>query len=589
MKYIFKAESVKLIAVRPMAVLMLSAVLSGCGSGVEVAGNSTTPPSNDGPNTNTGGGSPTVGTNNPPSSTGAVSLDDAHRYASRFLTQATFGPTEQSIEEFIQLGPDAWLEQQFTLPASEISTYTRANSNGSYRAPRHHGWWNNALSGQDQLRQRVAFALSQLFVISDRDFVLANRQYGVASYYDMLSQNAFGNYRELLEQVTLHPVMGVYLTHARSERANPALNIRPDENYAREALQLFSTGLNQLTLGGETVLNDGRPIPVYSQLIVEEFARVYTGWNYATARSWTSTNLNNDDYVLPMVPDERYHDTGAKTLLDGAVVPAGQTARQDLEAALDNIFNHSNVAPFVSKFLIQRLVTSNPSSNYVARVATVFNNNGNGVKGDLQAVVRALLLDPEARNEPIENPAYGKVKEPNIKLAHFFRALSGTPGPDANGIHSTASFSMERLDEMMGQAPMRSPSVFNFYQADTPLSPTDDLVAPEMQITTEANVASTHINFHHQIYRFTDRATLIDDSTRVTIIDTAPLVELAGNTTDLLDWIDLIFFSGSMPEYVRDNIQLTISTIPNNDAGRFARAQDALFMAVSSPAFSHQR
>lgn len=572
-----------------IALLILSATLAGCGSGVEVAGNSTTPPSNDSPGTSTGGGSPTVGTNNPPASSGAVNLDDAHRYASRFLTQATFGPTEQSIEEFINLGPEGWLEQQFTLPASEISTYTQANSNGSNRAARHQAWWNNALSGQDQLRQRVAFALSQLFVISDRDFVLANRQYGVASYYDMLSQNAFGNYRELLEQVTLHPVMGVYLTHARSERANPALNIRPDENYAREALQLFSTGLNLLTLGGETVLNNGRPIPVYSQLTVEEFARVYTGWNYATARSWTSTNLNNTDYILPMVPDERYHDTGEKTLLDGAVVPAGQTARQDLEAALDNIFNHSNVAPFISKFLIQRLVTSNPSSNYVARVATVFNNNGNGVKGDLQAVIRALLLDPEARNEPIENPTYGKVKEPNIKLAHFFRALNGTPGPDANGIHMTASFSLERLEEMMGQAPLRSPSVFNFYQADTPISPTEDLVAPEMQITTEANVASTHINFHHQIYRFTDRATLLDDNTRVTIIDTAPLVELAGNTTDLLDWIDLIFFSGSMPEYVRDNIQITISAIGNNDAGRFARVQDALFMAVSSPAFSHQR
>ncbi len=578
MKYIFKT-----------AVLILSATLAGCGSGVEVAGNSTTPPSNDSPGSNTGGGSPTVGTNNPQASSGAVSLDDAHRYASRFLTQATFGPTEQSIEEFINLGPEGWLEQQFTLPASEISTYTQANSNGSNQAARHQAWWNNALSGQDQLRQRVAFALSQLFVISDRDFVLANRQYGVASYYDMLSQNAFGNYRELLEQVTLHPVMGVYLTHARSERANAALNIRPDENYAREALQLFSTGLNQLTLGGETVLNNGRPIPVYSQLTVEEFARIYTGWNYATARSWTSTNLNNTDYIQPMVPDERYHDTGAKTLLDGAVVPAGQTARQDLEAALDNIFNHSNVAPFVSKFLIQRLVTSNPSSNYVARVATVFNNNGNGVKGDLQAVITALLLDPEARNEPIENPTYGKVKEPNIKLAHFFRALNGTPGPDANGIHRTASFSLERLEEMMGQAPLRSPSVFNFYQADTPISPTEDLVAPEMQITTEANVASTHINFHHQIYRFSDRATLLDDNTRVTIIDTAPLVELAGNTTDLLDWIDLIFFSGSMPDYVRDNIQVTINAIGNNDAGRFARVQDALFMAVSSPAFSHQR
>lgn len=575
--------------INKLAVLCLTVALIGCsGGGVTVAGNASDSPSNDGSN-NTGGGNPSVGTNTPPASTGAVSLDDANRYASRFLAQATFGPTEDSIEEFINLGPEGWLDQQFSLPMSEVSTYTRANSNGSSRIARHEAWWNNIMSGQDQLRQRVAFALSQLFVVSDLDFVLRNRQYGVASYYDMLSQHAFGNYRELLEQVTLHPVMGVYLTHARSEVANPALNIRPDENYAREALQLFSIGLNQLTLGGEIVLNDGRPIPAYSQLTVEEFARVYTGWNYATARSWVSTNLNNDDYILPMVPDERFHDSGEKTLLNGAVTPAGQSARQDLEAALDNIFNHANVAPFVSKFLIQRLVTSNPTPEYVARVATVFNDNGIGVKGDLQAVIRTLLMDPEARSEPLDNPTYGKVKEPIIKLAHFFRALNGVPGPEAGGVHSTASYHLHRLDEMLGQAPLRSPSVFNFYQADTSLSPTEELVAPEMQITTEANVASTHINFHHQIYRFTDRANLNNDNPRVTIIDTSQLVELAGNTTDLLDWIDLIFFTGSMPDYVRDNIQITISTLANTDEGRFARVQDALFMAISSPAYSHQR
>lgn len=570
--------------------MLLLGVLAGCSDGgVRIAEPVSNTGNEIGSGDNTGGGSTTVGNNNAPAASGAVSLDDAHRYATRFLTQTTFGPTEQSIEEFITLGPEAWLEQQFNLPVSEISTYTRANSNGSSRAARHEAWWNNALSGQDQLRQRVAFALSQIFVVSDLDSILSNRQYGMANYYDMLSQQAFGNYRELLELVTLHPVMGVYLTHARSEAANPELNIRPDENYAREALQLFSTGLNQLTLGGETILSNGQPIPVYSQLTIEEFARVYTGWNYATAVSWTSYNFTQDDYILPMVPNEQFHDSGQKTLLNGAVIPAGQTARQDLEAALDNIFNHPNVGPFVSRFLIQRLVTSNPTPEYVARVATAFNNNGNNVRGDLSAVIRTLLLDPEARTEPTNNPQYGKVKEPIIKIAHFFRALNGVPGPLANGVHSAASFPLERLDEMTGQAPMRSPSVFNFYQADTPLSPTDDLVAPEMQITTEAFVASTHINFHHQIYRFSDRANLNDDNPRVTIIQTAPLVELATNTTDLLDWIDLMFYSGSMPTYLRDNIQVTISALGNDDAGRFAKVQDALFMATASPAFSHQR
>ena len=524
-----------------------------------------------------------------PVPTGSVSLSADNIAAARFLMQASFGPTEQSIAEFAALGADAWLDRQIAMPASLTYDFTRANSNGSNRAARHRVWWNNVLDGEDQLRQRVAYALSQIFVISDIDRVLANRQFGMADYYDMLAENAFGNYRELLELVTLHPAMGVYLTHIRSEKANPALNVRPDENYAREVLQLFSTGLNLLQINGEPVMQGGLPVPAYTQENIEEFARVFTGWNYATATSFSSTSLGAEDFEQPMVPVDEFHDFGEKRLLNGMVLPAGQSPRQDLEMALDNIFQHQNVGPYFSRLMIQRLVTSNPSPAYVGRVASAFNNNGSGERGDLEAVVRAILTDTEARNLNIGDAAFGKVREPVIRLSHVWRALNAVPGPEAEGVHRHATLSLERLEELTGQAVMRSPSVFNFFQADTTISPNDPLVAPELQIATEANVASTHIDFHHQFYRFTTQTNLGSDNHLVTQVNLDRAQELAGNTSDLMDWIDLIFFAGGMPDYVKSNIQSALGVLPNNAEGRFDRAQDAMFMSVSSPAFSVQR
>jgi len=380
-------------------------------------------------------------------------LDPADVSASRFLAQSSFGATPETIRAFRNAGsPSAWIDAQMALPVSRISAYTRANSNGSNRAARHEAWW---------------FALSQIFVVSDIDYALANAQYGMADYYDMLAANAFGNYRDLLEQVTLHPVMGVYLSMVRNERANPAENVRPDENFAREVLQLFSIGLFELNQRGEALPADN-PLPAYTQETVEEFARVFTGWNYADV-SWTTNNLGAEPYTQAMVPDENFHDSGAKTLLRDAVSPAGLSTREDLAVALDNIFQHPNVGPFIGKQLIQRLVTSNPSPEYVERVAGVFDNNGAGTRGDLAAVVRAILLDEEARTGHLDNPDFGKLREPVVRFAHFWRALDGTPGPLAEGVHSTADFTLQRLDEMSGQAVMRSKSVFNFYLPDNPI------------------------------------------------------------------------------------------------------------------------
>ena len=528
-------------------------------------------------------------TGTPPPATSVSSLDPADVAASRFLARATFGPTPESIAELRALGgPEAWIDAQMALPASRTLPYTRANSNGSLQGPRHDAWWNNALDEPDQLRQRVAFALSQIFVVSDLDYALSNAQYGMSDYYDMLASHAFGNYRDLLEDVTLHPVMGVYLSMVRNEKANPAENVRPDENYAREVLQLFSIGLFELNERGEALPADA-PVPAYTQRTVEEFARVFTGWNYDNVVSWETTNVSGEAYTTPMVPDERFHDTGAKTLLNGAVSPAGLSTADDMRAALDNIFSHPNVGPFIGKQLIQRLVTSNPSPEYVARVSRVFADDGSGTRGNLGAVVRAILLDPEALEGHRTDPDFGKIREPVVRWAHLYRALDATPGPESGGVHNTADFFLSRIDEMGGQAVMSAKSVFNFYEPDHAVVPGGETLSPEMQIMSEANLGVTHNNYHHQVYRFTNRSDLSDDNPRVSLIQLEPLVALAADVDALLDWYNLVFFSGDMPDGMRTLLFDYARALPGDDAGRYARVQDTLFMVLVAPASHLQR
>jgi len=556
-----------------------SATTSGTGGGTTGSGT-------------TSGGAPVVenpGTGDPVTTEAASNLDPADVDAARFLNQATFGANAETIAEFRRFpSKAAWIDAQMQLPVSLTQPYTRANSNGSLRKTRHVPWWNNAVSEPDQLRQRMAFALSQIFVVSDIDKALSNNQYAMTDYYDMLANNAFGNYRQILEKVTLHPVMGRYLSMVRNEKANPAENIRPDENFAREVLQLFSIGLHELDNQGEPT-NPNNPIPSYDQKTIEEFARVFTGWEFPRTRRWGDTGISSDNYIGRMVPFEEFHDFGSKTLLNGAVVPAGLSTSDDMQAALDNIFQHQNVGPFIGKQLIQRFVTSNPSPEYVGRVAAVFNNNGNGERGDLAAVIKAILLDDEAQRGIDANPEFGKIREPNIKWAHYWRALDWSYGPDANGVHRTADFDMSRLDEMGGQAVLKSKSVFNFFLPDNPLVPGTKLLAPEMQIMSEAFIAATHINYHHQVYRFHNRANLNDDSSFVTITNLEPLADLSTNPDDLLDWYNLMYFGGSMPDTMRATLREYMLGLPNTSDGRFARAQDTLFMVMVSPASSVQR
>jgi uncharacterized protein (DUF1800 family) len=436
-----------------------------------------------------------------PGALGAEAVTAAQ--AARFLTQASFGPTSAEITRLQTLKTySAWLDDQLVKPRSAYLTQARSmytayynwciNQQPPVRADEcptpiaeivdtwrdyfRHVWWLNSVQGSDQLRQRMAFALSQILVVSDKSADLSDTKFGMASYYDVLSKNAFGNYRDLLKEVTLHPVMGLYLSMLRNAKADPDRNIRPDENFARELQQLFTIGVYELNLDGSLKLDGfGQPISTYDQATIQAFARALTGWNFSNI-PWDEY-AGNGNRTVKMVPVAAYHDTEAKTLLRDVTLPAGQTAQQDLDGALDNVFNHPNVGPFLAKQLIKRFTTSNPSRAYVARVATVFNDNGRGVRGDLSAVLRAILLDAEARDGTAAVPSFGKVREPILRITQLFRAFKAKPiaggaydvAPTVAVFNSAGNQSLRSIDEENGQNVLGAPSVFNFYRPEQPV------------------------------------------------------------------------------------------------------------------------
>jgi hypothetical protein len=378
----------------------------------------------------------------PNSFTGAASSSDTVR----FLEQATFGPTPAEVTRVQGTGLRAYLNEQFNLPSSSYPTLTLMPTDSSQGCPTGSAatcgrdnysmyplqlrFFQNALSGNDQLRQRVAFALHQIFVVSGNE---VSQPSWMSPYLQTIDRNAFGNYRQLLQEITLNPGMGLYLDMLGNSRSNP------NENYAREILQLFSVGLDKLNIDGTPQLDgQGNRIPTYDQTTITNFARVFTGWRLAAPKVTVINGVSNNvlNYQDPMiVTSENNHDTAQKILLDGAVLPAGRNSTQDLAAALDNIFNHPNVGPFIGRQLIQHLVTSNPSPAYVERVARVFNNNCaglyadspcSGARGDLKAVVTAILLDPEARGDVKTDPGSGRRNSSRISCARAVRRATAT-------------------------------------------------------------------------------------------------------------------------------------------------------------------
>ncbi|MFK7800462.1 MAG: DUF1800 family protein [Anaerolineae bacterium] len=415
---------------------------------------------------------------------------------SRFLAQTTLGADINLINYVDNIGIEAWLEEQFNTPQSEIleAIYqifpvSEIATSSPDRSVFRFALWDALMMGDDLLRQRVALAFSEIFVISTENSDLYSFGNGIGGWYDMLLKHAFGNFRDLLYEVTLSPIMGTFLSHAGNRKTNESQGRFPDENYAREIMQLFTIGLFLLNEDGSLQLDtNGNPIPTYDNSHITEFAKIFTGMTYDHDgdptinydADITSSWLNGYTSVQTMKVFDEEHEPGAKTLLNGYVVPAGQTTLEDVNEALDHLFNHQNVGPFIGRLLIQRLVKSNPSPAYISRITAVFNDNGGGERGDLQAVVRAILLDDEARNiSYIEDSTAGKLREPFFRYTHLFRAFNYS---NPQNKFWDAGWTLQ--DELR-QYMFNAPSVFNFFSPDyRPPGPISaaGLTAPEFQL-----------------------------------------------------------------------------------------------------------
>lgn len=525
-----------------------------------------------------GGGSP------PPGPPPPAPITTAEAF--RFLNQSTFGATLDEARAVIDLGYEGWIEREMAKTASlglpHLRSLPRPPIAAELHADRVDAWFRHAIDGPDQLRQRVAFALSEILVVSQQG-ALIDAPYSVADYYDRLVLDAFGNYRELLETVTLHPAMGVYLSMLGNRKPDPDLNIRPDENYARELMQLFSIGLVELELDGSVRTDDrGQPVPTYDQAVIEGFAHVFTGWHYAGAPSFERASRNDLNQTVPMQLYPEFHDTGPKLLLDGVTIPAGQTGERDLEMALDNIFHHPNVGPFLAIRMIQRLVASNPSPEYVARVASAFNDNGFGVRGDLAAVVRAILLDPEARNG-VPTETGGKLKEPLLRLTQLWRAY------DARS--ASGAFPLAPAHVVFGQGPLQAPHVFNFFSpffAPPGEIRNSGLVAPELQIATEYQ--NTFITNFFFVAAFNWNSAAGNPGEDDVLIDITGEIAAAGDTDALVELVTDKLLAGEISATLRAELTNMLDRVRSAAPGNAAAlAAEAIYLVISSPEFAYQR
>ncbi|SHN02354.1 DUF1800 family protein [Rhizobacter sp. OV335] len=481
--------------------------------------------------------------------------------AARFLTQATYGPTAADIDQLAQIGYRRWLEQQMAKPQKLHRDYMTAAMNAAAAAGTNvtssnfmESYWAQAITGDDQLRQRAAYVLSQIFVVSFVDSTLSNLPRGVAGYYDTLGQHAFGNYRDLLEAITMHPMMGAYLTSLRNQKEDAKTGRVPDENYAREIMQLFSIGLYQLNNDG--TVKSGNP-ETYTHDDIAGLAKVFTGLSWyagpntadRTRNRFFGGDVNADRDWKPMQGYNKYasntdfHSNTEKKFLGKTIAATDKPdVEGDIKVVLDTLFNHPNVGPFLGRQIIQRMVTSNPSPAYVERVAKVFNNNGSGVRGDLGAVFRAVLLDPEARTVDTSRNDFGKLREPVMRLAHLLRTFHATSTTGKfQGIDNT-----DDPANRLGQTAMRSPTVFNFYRPGyTPPNTSieaADLVAPELQLANEVSVAG-YLNYL--------RGWIAINTGRDVQIDFSAEQALAAKPDDLLDRLNLLMMSGQMPTTLR--------------------------------------
>lgn len=521
--------------------------------------------------------------------------------AARFLTQASFGATDASINTVRGDGYAEWIAEQMAMPVSGSHVAFMQARRALPNAPNpsvnewYGSFWQQAATAPDQLRQRVKLALSEIFVVSVADPNVD--ELSAASFYDMLGANAFGNFRTLLEQVSLHPAMGVYLTWIANQKADLTTGRHPDQNYARESMQLMTIGLYQLNPDGAQKLDSaGHPISTYSASDIAGLADVLTGYSWYSPAPSTTTFLGGkkdpNAILKPMIPYPSFHATTAKSFL-GVTIAASTTPDPagDLKIALDTLFNHPNVGPFIAKQLIERLVTSNPTPAYVGRVAAVFNDNGKGVRGDMSAVVTAILLDPEARDtaSALANPNYGKLREPMVRMTNWMRAFNAQSASGGWLLTSTAA------NTSLDQAPLTSSSVFNFFRPgySPPGTKLGGLgyVAPEFQIADEVSVAG-YLN---------TMQTAIGSGVGSNHDITTPYateVGIASNAGALVDRMNLLLLNGQMSSTLRTRIVDAVNgvAIPGGtatpaqiNAALLNRAKLAAFMTMASAEYLAQR
>ncbi|MFT5807314.1 MAG: hypothetical protein ACI9LG_001605 [Moritella dasanensis] len=524
--------------------------------------------------------------------------------AAKLLYQGSFGPTPAALLSAQQVTRQQWIAAQMQLApswhypltveycdgsitpttidadnVSRVNDKKSTNSRACLKA-QESVWLEHALTAQDQLRQRVAFALSQIFVVSSQEPPLAKYGDGLAWYYDLLVKHSFGNYRDLLQDVTLSPAMGVYLSMQGNRKENLNKNTFPDENYAREVMQLFSIGLYQLDISGQAMLDkQGNKIPSYQQGDVENLARVFTGWDLVANKRYGNRRSGRYDTFMELSPKQ--HDYQEKQLF-GQSIKAGMKADKELSASLDLLFNHPNVGPFISRQLIQRLVSSNPSSEYIKRIAMIFNDNGVGERGDLGAVVQAILLDDEAQGAVTESAL--KLKEPLLNYVGFLRAFSATP--------KSEHYQLRQLNGTFGQGTMRSDSVFNFYQPDFQANYQPDLKANDgSSSTVPANQQMTTVSPESQIMvdpLIIKQLSLMFKQTMSNKanfdLDLTEPLALADNSVDMLDYLDQLLLAGKMTPAFKAQLQSHLINIK----GQKRQLKEAIYLIVSSADYAVQ-
>ena len=519
--------------------------------------------------------------------------------AVRFILKASLAATEPEIADIRSVGYLAWLDKQMDIPISQtgvawlssrgydqvtVDEFYLRDSLADYMA------WNQLITSPDPIRKRLAYALSQFFVVSTNGIEITWRSNAMAAYWDVLNRHALGNFRQLLEDVTLNPAMGVYLSTLDNKKEDTRTGRVPDENYAREVMQLFTIGLNELNNDGtKKVGTTGQPIETYTSSDVSNLARVFTGYSYDYANLVRTPSVRFpsqsvapvESVIRAMTSDptrwsrpqtSSEHSMLEKTFL-GTTIPANTDAPTSMKLALDALFNHPNVGPFFSKQMIQRLVTSNPSAGYVDRVAKIFNNNGSGVRGDLRAVFKAILLDDEATNAAgLTSPTFGKVREPVLRFTQWARSFGAT-SRSGNWIIANLS----NPGTSLGQSPLRAPSVFNFYRpgyvpANTAIA-TNALVAPEFQIVTEVSVAG-YINFMASAIGSVNG---LNNDVKATYTRELALVS---DTAALLNRLSLLLSGNQLTDTTKATIKAALDATTVTDTSALADKERRVYLAT---------